>query len=70
MAEPVEDDVSFLGIQEGAEHLSPRPNLQVPSADCNGAEQGYRTSEYRAAGALRAPAVVSPSRQERKGSAG
>ncbi|XP_068217471.1 uncharacterized protein spn-F isoform X3 [Palaemon carinicauda] len=70
MAEPVEDDVSFLGIQEGAECMSPRPDCQVPSTEYCGAKPEYRTSEYRAAGALRAPIISSPSRQERTGSTG
>ncbi|XP_066987193.1 uncharacterized protein [Macrobrachium rosenbergii] len=70
MAEPVEDDVSFLGIQEGPERTSPRPDCQVPSREYCGTAPEYRASEYQAAGALRAPVIASPSRQDRKNSAG
>ncbi|XP_064113315.1 uncharacterized protein LOC135219980 isoform X2 [Macrobrachium nipponense] len=70
MAEPVEDDVSFLGIQEGPERTSPRPDCQVPSREYCRAAPEYHASEYQAAGALRAPVIASPSRQDRKNSAG
>lgn len=68
MAEPVEDDVSFLGIQEGAECALPKTDHQVPSTEYCGAGSEYRASEYRPAGALRAPVISSQSRLERKNS--
>lgn len=70
MAEPVEDDVSFLGTQETIGNNSPSCDSQVPSTEYHEAGTDYRVPEYRPAGALRAPVVPSQTKQERKHSSG
>ncbi|KAK7065442.1 hypothetical protein SK128_023165 [Halocaridina rubra] len=69
MAEPVEDDVSFLGIKEGTDCAAAKNDIQVPSTEIYGAGAEYQASDYHAAGALRAPVVPAQIRQDRKNSA-
>lgn len=47
MAEPVEDDVSFLGTEELANYTSPNSEYQVPSAEYHRNSSDYRSPEYR-----------------------
>lgn len=70
MAEPVEDDVSFLGTQETTGNNSSSSDCQVPSTEYHEVGTDYRLPEYRPAGALRAPVVPSQIKQERKHSSG
>ncbi|KAG7169477.1 uncharacterized protein LOC121865744 isoform X2 [Homarus americanus] len=70
MAEPVEDDVSILGIHEATGHISPSSDNQLPSTECHAGGTDFRVPEHRPTGALRAPVVPFQPRQERKHSAG
>lgn len=65
MAEPVEDDVSYLGPQEGADYTSPNKE-NTPATQYQNTGSDQKTPDHKAAGAFRTPLVSSQGKQDKK----
>ncbi|XP_027226206.1 putative leucine-rich repeat-containing protein DDB_G0290503 isoform X1 [Penaeus vannamei] len=65
MAEPVEDDVSYLGSQEVADYISPNKE-NTPATQYQNTNSDPRTPDLKATGAFRTPLVSSQGKQDKK----